>query len=105
MKGAICLVLRVLSTILTLLQDGAINLSSINLLPYVSQPVAISQFPYDIGYRTPLSWAQQAGNVVSRSVHDKGGHFPALTDTQALLEDVRKFFADRKLSKTIVFDS
>ena len=101
----ICLFFYVSNMKFASLQDGAIGIMAINLLPYVSQPVAISQFPYDIGYRTPLSWAQQAGNVVSRAVHDKGGHFPALTDTQVLLQDIRKFFGDRKLSNTIVFDA
>ncbi|RQM05032.1 hypothetical protein DH86_00003904, partial [Scytalidium sp. 3C] len=39
-------------------KDGAISTTGINLLPYVPQPVAISEFPRDIWYRTPLEWAR-----------------------------------------------
>ncbi|KAK0755600.1 hypothetical protein N5P37_011842 [Trichoderma harzianum] len=41
--------------------DGAISMSGIENLPYVKQPVAISQFPHDIWYRTPLEWAKRNG--------------------------------------------
>ena len=32
---------------------GAISTQGINLLPYIKQPVGISQFPYNTVYRTP----------------------------------------------------
>ena len=84
-------------------QDGAISIEGIQNCPYVTQPVAISEFPLDIWYRTPLEWAQRGGNVLYRTVHEKGGHFPSLDTPELLVEDVRRFFGDRKLSRTEVF--
>lgn len=84
-------------------QDGAIDVQGINLLPFVSQPVAIAQFPYDIWYRTPIEWAKRGGNVVERTVHAEGGHFPSVTNAEALLQDIWKFFGNRELSRTYVF--
>ncbi|KAI0156998.1 Alpha/Beta hydrolase protein [Xylariaceae sp. FL1272] len=83
--------------------DGAIDTKGINLLPYVSQPVAISQFPRDIWYRTPLEWALRGGNVKVNRVHGKGGHFATLDATGALLDDVWKFFGNGEVSNTKVF--
>jgi hypothetical protein len=73
-------------------------------LPFVTQPVAISQFPKDIWYRTPLAWAQRGGNVIYRKVHERGGHFPALDTPELLLDDIWRFFGDKELSRTKVFD-
>lgn len=72
-------------------------------MPYVAQPVAISQFPRDIWYRTPLEWAKRAGNVVALSRHDRGGHFAALDAPDLLVDDMRAFFGDGKRSGTSVF--
>lgn len=84
-------------------KDGAISTTGINLLPYVHQPVAISEFPYDLWYRTPLDWAQRGGNVKTRTVHKTGGHFASLTNPDLLLQDIWRFFADRELSRTSIF--
>ena len=67
------------------------------------QPVAISEFPKDIWYRTPLEWAQRGGNVKYRTVHERGGHFPSLDTPAHLLNDIWRFFGDRELSGTAVF--
>ncbi|RVX67737.1 hypothetical protein B0A52_07860 [Exophiala mesophila] len=83
--------------------DGAISIKGINLLPYVKQPVAISQFPYDLWYRTPLDWAQRGGNVKMNTVHETGGHFAALTNADLLLQDIWRFFGDTELSNTNIF--
>ena len=85
-------------------QDGAISIKGIETLPYVTQPIAISEFPKDIWYRTPLDWARRGGNVQYRTVHEKGGHIPGLDTPELLLQDIWKFFGDRKLSKTEVFE-
>jgi hypothetical protein len=84
-------------------QDGAISTTGINQLPYVEQPVAISEFPLDIWYRTPLEWATRGGNVRYRFVHQTGGHFPSLDTPDLLVDDIRKFFGDRESSGTKVF--
>lgn len=72
-------------------------------MPFASQPIAISQFPLDLWYRTPLDWAKRTGNVVSSVRHDRGGHFAALDAPDLLVADVRAFFGDRELSGTQAF--
>ena len=67
------------------------------------QPVAISEFPYDLWYRTPLDWARRGGNVKYRVVHERGGHFAAFDAPDLLVNDIRKFFGDRETSGTSVF--
>jgi hypothetical protein len=74
-------------------------------MPYVKQPIAISEFPKDIWYRTPLDWAQRGGNVQYRTLHERGGHFPSLDTPELLLEDIWRFFCDEKMSRTDVFKS
>ncbi|KAH8898286.1 alpha/beta-hydrolase [Thozetella sp. PMI_491] len=85
-------------------KDGTISTKGIGLdLPYVSQPIAISEFPYDLWYRTPLDWAQRAGNVKQRNVHPRGGHFAAFDAPDLLLEDIWRFFGNKEESNTGVF--
>ncbi|OTA06390.1 hypothetical protein A9Z42_0071300 [Trichoderma parareesei] len=85
--------------------DGAISVRGIEALPYVKQPVAVSQFPHDVWYGTPLEWARRLGNVRWSAVHEKGGHFPALETPEVLVEDedMRRFFGDEEESGTAVF--
>nr|POE50142.1 putative epoxide hydrolase [Quercus suber] len=71
--------------------------------PYVSQPVAVSQFPLDAGYDLPLAWARREGNVVQRTVNAVGGHLAAYEVPDLLAENLRAFFGDRALSNTNVF--
>jgi hypothetical protein len=73
-------------------------------MPYIRQPIALSQFPWDIWYGTPLEWAKRSGNVVSLNKHDRGGHFAAVEVPDLLIEDIQKFFGDKVLSGTHVFD-
>ncbi|RYP53552.1 hypothetical protein DL768_001507 [Monosporascus sp. mg162] len=82
---------------------GAFNLTHFHDLPYVNRPMAISQFPKDIWYRTPLDWAQRTGNVKVCYVHETGGHFPAWENPDLLLQDIWTFFGDRALSDTGTF--
>ncbi|KAK7993276.1 hypothetical protein PG989_006657 [Apiospora arundinis] len=84
-------------------KDGVISTKGVHSMPYVSQPISISQFPLDLWYRTPLEWAKRNGNVVQCERHDRGGHFAALDAPDMLVGDVRKFFGDRELSGTQVF--
>ncbi|MCJ1403037.1 hypothetical protein MMC11_006259 [Xylographa trunciseda] len=71
--------------------------------PYVHQPVAISEFPADFWYGTPLDWARRGGNVVVRNVHSKGGHFAAVETPDLLLGDIRTFWGNASLSNVGVF--
>ena len=40
-----------------------------------------------------------AGNVMSRKVHASGGHFPALTNPEALLQDIRDHLGNEPSSE------
>jgi hypothetical protein len=51
-----------------------------------------------------LEWAKRSGNVVSLTKHDRGGHFAAVEVPDLLIEDIQKFFGDKVLSGTHVFD-
>lgn len=85
------------------LLGGAFNATHFADLPYVTQPMAISEFPKDLWYRTPLEWAQRTGNVKIRYLHGTGGHFPAWENPELLVEDMWAFFGDCELSNTRVF--
>jgi len=71
--------------------------------PFVTQPVAISEFPKDIWFGTPLDWARRSGNVVQRIVHNTGGHFAALETPELLLQDIYTFWSNDSLSNVGVF--
>ncbi|CAF9916642.1 MAG: hypothetical protein HETSPECPRED_002970 [Heterodermia speciosa] len=73
--------------------------------PYVHQPVAISEFPKDIWYGTPLDWARRKGNVVTRNFHYSGGHFAAVESPDLLLGDIRAFWGNSSLSNVSLFRS
>ncbi|KAI1387624.1 Alpha/Beta hydrolase protein [Hypoxylon trugodes] len=53
--------------------------------------VGFSYFPQEM-FRTPSLWNQQIGHVVFEKEHEKGGHFAAWEQPQALAEDLRTMF-------------
>jgi len=58
----------------------------------VSIPVAVSAFPDEIDL-CPRSWAERAfPKLIYYKKHDKGGHFAAWEQPQALIEDIRAGF-------------
>jgi hypothetical protein len=59
----------------------------------VGVPVAVSAFPDEL-YQCPRSWAVKAYPklVFYNNKHDKGGHFAAWEQPQALCEDLRAAF-------------
>ena len=60
----------------------------------VMVPTGCSIFPKEI-IRPPRRWAEAHYNVVQWTTHRSGGHFAALEEPVALVEDLRSFF--RKL--------
>ncbi|KAL4963095.1 Alpha/Beta hydrolase protein [Aspergillus stella-maris] len=81
--------------------EGTLALDGLGLnLPYVHQPVAISGFPHDLWYRTPLDWVQRSGNIKQYTVHQRGGHFAGFVVPDLLVQDMWRFFGDRELSGT-----
>ncbi|KAI0671039.1 alpha/beta-hydrolase [Trametes maxima] len=59
---------------------------------WTSIPLGLSYFPKEL-FRLPKPWAHTLGKVVLSSEHDKGGHFAAHEQPEALAGDVRKMFA------------
>lgn len=58
----------------------------------VTIPVAVSAFPDEI-YTAPRSWSEKAfPNLIFYKRHQKGGHFVAWEQPQALVEDMREAF-------------
>jgi pimeloyl-ACP methyl ester carboxylesterase len=58
----------------------------------VTLPVAVSAFPDEI-YTAPRSWTKKAfPNLIFYKRHEKGGHFAAWEQPQALVEDIRDGF-------------
>ena len=60
----------------------------------IEVPTGCSIFPKEI-IRPPRRWAEAQYNVAQWTVHRSGGHFAALEEPAALVEDLRSFF--RKL--------
>jgi len=56
-------------------------------------PTAYAAFPKEI-VRPPRSWAERVYNIRRWTVMPSGGHFAALEEPEALVDDVRAFFRD-----------
>ena len=54
-------------------------------------PLGISRFPYDL-IVLPKLWNQTLGPVVFEQDHDRGGHFAAWENPEALVADLRRMF-------------
>ena len=59
--------------------------------PRIEVPCGVSVFPKEI-YRSPRNWVEPRMNVTQWVEHEKGGHFAAMEQPEALLQDVRAFF-------------
>jgi pimeloyl-ACP methyl ester carboxylesterase len=59
----------------------------------VTVPVAVSVFPDEL-YYTPRTWAEKAypNLIYYNNKHDKGGHFAAWEQPEALVKDIREGF-------------
>lgn len=62
------------------------------MYPKVEIPTGVAVFPKE-PWRVPRSWAEGRFNVTRWTEMAKGGHFAALEQPNALVEDVRSFFA------------
>ncbi|KAI0350337.1 epoxide hydrolase [Trametes cingulata] len=58
---------------------------------WTSVPLGLSYFPAEL-FRLPKSWGHTLGKVVFQSVHEKGGHFSAHEQPDALAGDLWKMF-------------
>jgi len=60
--------------------------------PTVSVPTGVSVFPHEI-FQPPREWAElQFTDLRTWREHDRGGHFAAMEQPEALVADVREFF-------------
>ncbi len=57
----------------------------------IEVPTGIAIFPKEL-YKPPRAWAEKAYRVAQFSVLERGGHFAAMEQPAALVEDVRKLF-------------
>jgi len=67
-----------------------------SVLPFatmgVAVPIAVSAFPDEL-YQAPQSWVERAyPKLIFYKKHDRGGHFAAWEQPQALVEDLRVGF-------------
>ncbi len=60
----------------------------------VHVPTGFAFFPVDLQPQPPRSWWERAYNLQRWTEMKKGGHFAALEQPQALIEDIRAFFHD-----------
>ena len=59
----------------------------------IEVPTACADFPKEIIW-SPRRWAEARYNITRWTVMPKGGHFAAMEQPQALVDDVRAFFRD-----------
>ncbi|KAK9786225.1 putative Epoxide hydrolase N-terminal domain-containing protein [Seiridium cardinale] len=76
------------SSVFTYAQNGAAFKSNYSK-PETDAPMLFSSFKYNFAFWTEevVSWV---GNLVLYSYHDFGGHFPALDNPPALIDDIRE---------------
>ena len=60
--------------------------------PRVEVPTGAAIFPKEL-YRPPRAWADAAYNITHWQRYERGGHFAAMEVPDALVGDVRTFFA------------
>ncbi|KAF8287350.1 alpha/beta-hydrolase [Clavulina sp. PMI_390] len=53
-------------------------------------PMAFGAFPHEIE-APPRHWLARCGHLIQYRAHDKGGHFPAVENPEALADDLRLF--------------
>ena len=58
---------------------------------YIEVPTGAAIFPYEL-FITPRAWAETAYNIVHWTEMERGGHFAAMEQPEAFVEDLRTFF-------------
>lgn len=59
----------------------------------IQAPTAVAAFPKEI-FRPPKEWAARMFNLKRWTSMPRGGHFAALEEPEALVDDIRAFFRD-----------
>ena len=63
----------------------------------VEVPTGFLSFPADLAPPPPRAWLERAYNLRRFTSMGKGGHFAALEEPDALVEDIREFFRPLRL--------
>ena len=58
---------------------------------YIEVPTGAAISPYEL-FITPRAWAETAYNIVHWTEMERGGHFAAMEQPEAFVEDLRTFF-------------
>ncbi|KAK9861404.1 hypothetical protein WJX84_000531 [Apatococcus fuscideae] len=58
---------------------------------YCGVPSAVAVFPKEL-FQAPKAWLQQQFNLKSYSAFESGGHFAALEEPEALVQDMCQFY-------------
>lgn len=61
----------------------------------VTKPFGYSYYPNEL-YPVPKAWAATTGNLTFFRAHDKGGHFAAIEQTEAFLNDLEEFVQESR---------
>ena len=64
--------------------------------PGMQTPTAASRFPKEL-YILPKAWTAACYNLKQWREHKRGGHFAALEQPEALVQDMLDFYATLKL--------
>jgi pimeloyl-ACP methyl ester carboxylesterase len=59
----------------------------------IEVPTGCALFPKET-VRAPRAWADAAWNIRRWTPMERGGHFPALEQPQALVDDIRAFYRE-----------
>lgn len=61
---------------------------------YVKVPTAVLLFPNDLpSPMPPEAWIRRSYNLTRRNIADRGGHFPAMENSEMLAADMRSYFS------------
>jgi pimeloyl-ACP methyl ester carboxylesterase len=60
-------------------------------MPVVAAPTALPVFPAELT-KPSRAWAERYYNLQRRTFMPAGGHFAAMEEPQAVVEDLRAFF-------------
>lgn len=67
-------------------------------VPFITKPTGYSFFAHEI-IPTPKSLAEKSVNLVYFNKHENGGHFAALEQPKALLNDVEEYIKTLPVSR------
>jgi pimeloyl-ACP methyl ester carboxylesterase len=59
--------------------------------PFIRTPTGVARYPKEV-LCWPRSWVERQYNVVHWAVMGRGGHFPAMEQPEAFVNDLREFF-------------